>query len=84
MVYFTTDPIPNPVFFRRVDGLWRYDAEAELQRTDEFVGGSWVWTFRRGDDEWTRAFSHMLVDVGGVTRIREGDNRRLPTGAFRP
>jgi uncharacterized membrane protein YgcG len=30
MVYFTTDPIPNPVFFRRVDGLWRYDAEAEL------------------------------------------------------
>ncbi len=78
VVYYTNDPIINPHFFRRVNGHWCFDMMVELAQTAEYAGGAWVWSYRRGDDRWTRTFADIWVDIDGVTRVKGGDNRRMP------
>ncbi len=79
LLYFTNDPFVSPHFFRRQDNRWYMDISAEVKNTVERVGGVYTWDFRGRDDDFSRIFSDMLVNIQGYIRIAGGDNRKLPT-----
>ena len=77
LLYFTDTPFTSPHFFVKEGGAWRMDMNAEVRNTRERVGGPYTWDYRGLGDEYTRAFSNLLFETGGVQRIKDGDNRRL-------
>lgn len=78
LLYFTNTPFTSPHFFVKEGGAWRIDMNAELRNTRERVGGPYTWDYRGSSDEYTRAFSDLLIQTRGVQRIKGGDNRSLP------
>ena len=62
----------------RVSGKWRMDMAAEVRNTREYAGGRFNWGYTGKDDAHSRAFADLLVNLRGVHRFRDGDNRELP------
>lgn len=79
LMYFTGDPLVSPHFFRRTAGGWQFDMVTEVQNTRNFAGGPYTWGYLERDDDFSRAFSDQLVQVGPILRLRGGDNRPLRT-----
>ncbi len=77
LLYFTNTPFTSPHFFVKEGGAWRMDMNAEVRNTRERVGGPYTWDYRGRGDEYTRAFSDLLFEIGSVQRIKDGDNRPL-------
>ena len=65
-------------FFVREDGRWRMDIAAEVRNTREFSGGRFNWGYVGATDAYSRAFADLLVNLRGVRRFRDGDNREIP------
>jgi uncharacterized protein len=78
ILYFIGTPFTSPHFFVREAGRWRMDIAAEVRNTREYVGGRFNWGYVGKDDPHTRAFADLLVNLRGVRRFRDGDNRELP------
>lgn len=79
VLYFTGDPLAQPLFFNRIDGRWRLNITAELRNTRNHVGGVYTWSFNPDSrDEFARTFKDLLVNIRGYYRFRDGDNRQLP------
>ena len=79
LLYFTSDPLACPHFFRRTSAGWQLDMVAEVQNTRNFAGGPFTWGYLDRGDDFSRAFSDQLVQVGPILRLRGGDNRSLRT-----
>jgi hypothetical protein len=86
LLYFTSDPLVSPHFFRKTAAGWHWDVVAEVRDTREYVGGSWTWTLLLQDDDFTNTFAHRYVTIGPSWRIAGGDNRPIPVSgaAVRP
>jgi hypothetical protein len=79
VLFFTDDPIASPLFFKRINGVWKLDIAAELRNSRNHVGGVYTWAFNpESKDEFARAFKDLLVNMRGYYRFRDGDNRELP------
>lgn len=78
ILYFTGTPFTSPHFFVREDGRWRMDIAAEVRNTREFSGGRFNWGYVGATDAYSRAFADLLVNLRGVRRFRDGDNREIP------
>jgi len=79
VLFFTDDPIVSPLFFKKIDGLWRLDISAEVRNSRNYVGGVYTWGFNPDStDEFARAFRNILVNIRGYYRFKDGDNRALP------
>ena len=69
----------SPLFFRRIDGMWRLDISAEVRNSRNYVGGVYTWGFNPDStDEFARIFRDILVKIRGYYRFQDGDNRQLP------
>jgi len=79
LLYFTRDPLVCPHFFRRTPAGWQLDIFSEVRNTINFAGGRYTWGYRDAGDDFSRAFSDRLVQVGPIVRLRGGDNRPLRT-----
>ena len=79
VLFFTDDPIVSPLFFKKIDGMWRLDISAEVRNSRNYVGGVYTWGFNPDStDEFARAFRNILVNIRGYYRFQDGDNRELP------
>lgn len=79
VLVFTDDPIISPIFFKKIDGMWRIDIAAEVRNTRNYVGGVYVWGFNPDStDQFAEAFKDTLVIIRGYLRFQDGDNRQLP------
>lgn len=78
ILYFTSTPFTSPHFFVREAGQWRMDIVAEVRNTREYSGGRFNWGYVGATDTYTRAFADLLVNLRGVRRFRDGDNREIP------
>lgn len=45
VLFFTDSPIVSPLFFKRIDGMWRLDISAEVRNSRNYVGGVYTWGF---------------------------------------
>jgi len=79
LVYCTDDPLVAPSFMRRVPEGWQLDAVAALRNTVNYAGGRYTWGMQTSEDQYSRAFADQLVWAGPVLRLKDGDNRPLPT-----
>jgi uncharacterized protein len=79
VLYFTGTPFVSPHFFERENGKWRIDIVAEVRNTREYVGTYFTWAYIGGSDPYTETFADLLMPWGstGLSRFRDGDNRRL-------
>jgi len=79
VLFFTDDPIVSPLFYKRIDGMWRQDVAAEVRNSRNYVGGVYSWGFNPDStDEFAKAFRDILVNIRGYLRFKDGDNRQLP------
>ncbi|NJD88769.1 MAG: TPM domain-containing protein, partial [Betaproteobacteria bacterium] len=78
ILFFTGTPFTSPHFFVRESGKWRMDIAAEVRNTREFAGGRFNWGYVGTNDAYSRAFADLLVNLRGVRRFRDGDNREIP------
>ena len=77
ILFHTTSPFVAPHFFARSEAGWRMDLVAETREVANLGGGPHTWTFV--DGPYTRALASHLEGVGGIVRVRGGDNRALPS-----
>ena len=80
MMIFTDTPLVSPHFFRRSPNGWQMDIAAEVRDTKNLVGGPYTWMLApvRTGDGYSERFADRWIDVMGVNRLSEGDNRPLP------
>lgn len=79
MLYFTDDPLISPHFLHRGPEGWQLDIVAELRNTVNYAGWRYTWGYRNSGDQYARAFADHIVSVGEMLRLKDGDNRPLPT-----
>lgn len=77
ILYFTTTPFVSSHLFRRSPLGWQLDIGAEVRDTRERIGGAYTWEMVRTGDPYLTTFGDLFVELGGVLRPREGDNRPL-------
>lgn len=78
MLYFTSTPLVSPYYFRRTENGWEMDIEGAIRNSQEIIGASYTWRWRKGEDAYGNTFWLYTVKIDGVDRIDGGDNRRLP------
>jgi uncharacterized protein len=81
LLYFTSDPLVCPHFFRRGPRGWEIDIVSEVHNTTNRTGGIYAWDYRGQNDVYTRAFGDKLINIRGYVRLQDGDNRMLPVRA---
>jgi hypothetical protein len=81
LLYFTTNPLISPHFFRRTPQGWVLDVLAELQNTRNYSGFWYTWGLLESGDDFATTFADRYLDMGGVLRVAGGDNRPLPSRA---
>jgi hypothetical protein len=82
LLYFTTDPLLSPHFFRRTPEGWVMDIVAEVRDTRNHAGFWYTWAMVNTGDDFNHAFADRIILIGSILRIRGGDNRILPTRRF--
>jgi hypothetical protein len=79
LLYAVDDPLPSPHFLRRGTDGWQLDLVAASEELVNLAGEPYAWTFLSPDGPNMRPFRDRLVRLGEALRLREGDNRRIPT-----
>ncbi len=79
MLYFVDSPLSTPHFFMKTKEGWRMDIIAEVRNCRNRVGGVYVWDYSGQKDAYTKAFVDKFINIKGYIRIKDGDNRQLPT-----
>jgi hypothetical protein len=79
MLYFTTNPLVSPHFFRRTPDGWVFDLMGELQNTRNYSGFWYTWGLLESGDDFATRFADRYLDMSGVLRVAGGDNRPLPS-----
>lgn len=83
ILYFTSTPLVSPLFFRLGADGWALDIDQEAACSQEYVGGSITWTLNPGC-AGLAPFQDLVVELWtGTHRIQGGDNRPVPTPAWR-
>lgn len=82
LLYFTTDPLVPPHFFRRTPQGWVLDLWTEANDTRNYVGWWYTWAMLNTGDDFAAAFGDRYVDYGGAIRLLGGDNRPLPVKQY--
>ena len=77
ILYFTNTPFMSPHLFIKNNGVWRLDIKAEVRNTREVIGGRYSWSYTGSNDSYTRTFADLLINLQGIVRIKDGDNRPL-------
>jgi hypothetical protein len=78
LLYYTDDPLACPLFFKKSDRGWQMDVVAEVNHSENVVGGKYAWMYTGSGDIYTRTFIDKLVNIDNYIRIADGDNRALP------
>jgi uncharacterized protein len=81
LLYFTTNPLISPHFFRRTPAGWVLDVLGELHNTRNYSGFWYTWGLLESGDEFATTFADRYLDMNGVLRVAGGDNRPLPSSA---
>jgi len=79
LLYAVDDPLPAPHFLRRGTDGWQLDLVATSEEVVNLAGEPYAWTFLGPDGPNMRPFRDQLVRLGEALRLREGDNRPIPT-----
>jgi hypothetical protein len=79
MLYFTTNPLVSPHFFRRTPDGWVFDLMGEFQNTRNYSGFWYTWGLLESGDDFATRFADRYLDMSGVLRVAGGDNRPLPS-----
>ncbi|MGH7493669.1 MAG: TPM domain-containing protein [bacterium] len=79
LLYFTQSPLLSPHFFVKTTAGWQLDINAAVKNTKNVTGGVYNWTYTGKDDIYSQTFADKLIYINGYIRIRDGDNRMLPT-----
>lgn len=77
MLYFTSTPFVSPYIFVKENEKWKMDILASIQIAKEVTGGIYTWTYVGQDDQYTKCFRDLLINIQGYVRIKDGDNRAL-------
>ena len=79
MMVFTKSPFISPYYFRHTPEGWQMDILGSIRNSQELIGNAYTWQWRDGHDDYSRAFSDQVVQVGGnIQRVAGSDNRPLP------
>lgn len=78
LTFPTDDPFLAPHFFRHDGESWRMDLVSEVKEVVSLAGGAHAWGFRSATSPTLAPFAHALVEVDGVLRLRDGENRPVP------
>lgn len=78
MLVFTRSPFISPYYLRHTPAGWQMDIVGSIRNSAELVGGAFTWEWRDGRDDYSRAFSDQVIQVGNTLRVAGSDNRPLP------
>lgn len=81
--YATSSPLIGPSFLRRSAAGWQFDVISEWACVPMVFGGALTWTWQSCYPPYDEVFYDQLVDIGGIWRMADGDNRLLPVGRTR-
>lgn len=77
LLYFTDDPLAEPHLLRLGDAGWQLDLVAQWRVVRDYGGERFAWGLADTGEAWLPLFQDRLVVIGGIRRIRGGDNREL-------
>ncbi len=78
MLVYTGTPFESPWYFHRTSAGWVMDMMAAIRNSRELLGRSYTWSWFNSGDEYSKAFEDEVIQLDGVWRIQDGDNRALP------
>ncbi len=73
----SSSPFIAPHLLRRTEAGWQVDIVAEVEEVVSIAGSAYSWSFRNTQSPWLVPLADEIVRVGGVIRLRGGDNRPL-------
>jgi len=78
LLYVTDSPIVPPSLLRRSQAGWQFDPDADWRHFIQLPRSGFTWGWEPSPDLYTRAFDDLFEQIDGVSRLKDGDNHRLP------
>jgi hypothetical protein len=78
LLYVTDSPIVPPSLLRRSAAGWQFDPAADWQHFVQLPKSGFTWGWEPFGDDYGQVFGDLFVQIDGVARLKDGNNRRLP------